>query len=64
MTFNHLSQGIQNNVAKGDAFREGYGFGLGVLWNDPQVRLVVVVGTAAPGALVYGAMTESYPVRR
>jgi CubicO group peptidase (beta-lactamase class C family) len=27
MTSNHLSQGIQNNVAKGDAFREGYGFG-------------------------------------
>ena len=40
-------------------------------WNDPQERLVVVVGAVTPGkirrllreqtvAIVYGAMTESY----
>jgi CubicO group peptidase (beta-lactamase class C family) len=45
-----------------------------LFWNDPQERLTVVVGTAAPGeirkyyreqmgALVYGAMTQSYRAR-
>ncbi|MES3020774.1 MAG: serine hydrolase domain-containing protein [Pseudomonadota bacterium] len=50
--------------------------GAGTLfWNDPQERLVVVVGMVAPGAIrrqlreqtsamVYGAMTQSYPPRR
>jgi CubicO group peptidase (beta-lactamase class C family) len=102
MTANHLSPSMQNNVAKVDGFREGYGFGLGVavrvddgipgiagslgdytwnggfgtaFWNDPQERMVVVVGGVTPGdirrllreqtiAIVYGAMNESYIGRR
>jgi CubicO group peptidase (beta-lactamase class C family) len=41
MTANHLSPTMQNNVAKVDGFREGYGFGLGmaVRMNDGAPRV-------------------------